>query len=442
MKHLKSCAATVLALLAADAAFAATNYIKITGSSAFRGATTIAAYNLLDSTKTITGAYVESGKSMTGANRTILKGKLAGDISGDDYVIQMFWTGSVGGVLSLANNVAPSTPTIPDSQGWVSDATLGLTAVTKSGTGAAQTLSGGTQISSPVYEAASVADIAMSDSKQSTTAYSVDAGYPDLAEAKVGVIAFSWVKGSSADSAVQAKLANFTSISSLEAQQLFTSGLPLSQATGLAADSDVKVFPLGRDADSGTRVVAYAETGFGVFSLPNQYIATVTSGNVASIALYPTQTINGTSYALGQGGYASGGNVVTPLSAPVGSGVLFPAVGGKKVALVSYLGVNDAVSVLKANASASLLKWNGVALPYTVSGTTYTFDYTPITNGTYTYWSYEYVMENANIQGNGSAQDLFAAALVSQVTAGDAAVSGVNLSDMKVKRNTEGALIY
>jgi hypothetical protein len=46
MKHLKSCAAAVLAIIAADAAFAQTT-IRLTGSTAFRSATLTSIKNIV-----------------------------------------------------------------------------------------------------------------------------------------------------------------------------------------------------------------------------------------------------------------------------------------------------------------------------------------------------------------------------------------------------------
>ena len=452
MKSFKILAMGTMALAAASLATAATQYVKITGSSAFRGATTIAAYNCLNASltgaKAITGGVAESGKTLLNGTHSILKGYLATDTSGtgDVYVIQMFWTGSVGGVLNLATNnpaVGPYTPTIAATSAWISDtssSTTGMAAITKSGTGASQTLTANV-LTGVGYEAASEADIAMSDSKQNTTPYD-NTNYPDLNEVKVGVVPFVWVKGDSADSTAHGKLANFTNINANQAQQMLTAGgLPLSQFTGIAADSGYKVFPIGRDADSGTRVVTFAESGFGVFGSPVQYAGTVTSGHVSSIALYGGQTINGTVYAAGQGGYASGGNLVTPLSAPIASSSVTFGSPSKIVAcLVGYLGTSDAATALNTSGSGTaVLTYNGVGITFNGS----VWDYTNIKNGSYTFWGYEYVMQNTAHQFTSDAQDNFTQALIAQIdTNGDAVVSGIQLSTMVVKRNSEGGKIY
>ena len=437
MKSFKILAMGTMALAAAAMASAATVNVKIIGSSAFRAASTVAAYNLLDGTKSITGSWAESGKSMTGATRTVLVGTRTG--TSDTYVIQMFWTGSAGGVLSIASGANGATPAVLETAAWLSASNV-TTAVTKTGSGLTQTLGGGNYAgATPAFDAAAQADIAMSDSHQATTAYTVDAGYPDLLEKKVGVIPFLWVRGASTDSAVTSALANFTNISPLQAQQMLVNGLPLSQFTNVAADSGTKVFPLGRDADSGTRIAAFAESGFGVFSNPAQYKTTDNGTNVTGIALYPAQSINGVSYLAGQGGYAGGSDLAGPLNKPVLSGTTF---GGKNVVLVGYVGANDAAGVT----TGTKLAWNGVSLPFNSGGglTDGKWNFDAIRNGSYTFWTYEWVMLNTNIHTDytSDAQGVFANALAAQIQGGDAAVSGVALSSMLVSRNNEGTVVY
>ena len=437
MKSFKILAMGTMALAAASMATAATQYVKITGSSAFRGATTIAVYNLLDGTQTISGGVAESGKKVTNGTHTILKGKLASAPTGDTYVIQMFWTGSAGGVMNVANDYQVAFPSTATTA-WLADNAANLVTVTKTGSGSGQDITTSAVISSPVWDGASRADIAMSDTKQATTIYTIDAGFNDLQEAQVGVVPFVWVRSGSADSALATQLTGFTNINTLQAQQVLTAtgGTPLSQFTGLAADNNAKVFVLGRDGDSGTRLVTFAESGFGTLSNPYQVITTPTgstTGNVTAISAYASQTINGITYAAGNGGYSSGGTLATDLNRNV-SGF---TVGGKKVALVGYLGTSDAAAVT----NGKVLGWNGVTLPFNSAGglTDGKWDYTAVRNGSYTFWSYEYLMRSASI---GVFQDAFATALASQIAGADAVVSGVISTSMAVSRNAEGAVIY
>jgi len=400
MKAFKGIAAGLLALVFAGVSSAQTaSTIRITGSTAFRAATVTAIGNILQPGYT----YGYIGSSVTGASQSTFVGTTK--VGSLPVIIKCSWAGSTGGLQTIAQQ----SPVVTTANPYISE-TSALSA-----TGAAFTSS------TAVFDSPANADVAMSDTFQSSTAFN-GPGYNNLVDTTVGVVPFVWTKGSSSDTAVQASLANLTNITPLLARVVLQGGAPLSMFTGNAADSSVYVYAMGRDEDSGTRLTTYAESGFGVFSSPLQYQPTVSSGAIASIAPWPAATVLGISYPVGHSGFSGGGALATNLNTPVAA-TARDATGGK-FALVAYFGVNDAKNV---NGGANNLTYNGV--PYSVAN---------VQEGLYTFWGYEHLTYRSTLSGNAKT---VADQLANQIKTADASVSGVLLSTMHVSRSTEGAVI-
>lgn len=400
MNIIKTALAALTALAFAGAASAQTaTTIRITGSTAFRAATVTAVQNILN--PGFTYGYV--GTSATGANQATFVGTTkVGNLS---VIVKCSWGGSVGGVQTIAQQ----SPVVTTANPYISE-TSALTA-----TGAVLTATSAT------FDSPANADIAMSDSFQGSTAFT-GTGYNTLVDTVVGVVPFVWTKGSSSDAAVQAALANVTNITPLQARVILAAGAPISLLTGAAADSSIYVYALGRDEDSGTRLTAFAESGFGIFGSPIQYQPTLTGGAIASIVAWPASTVLGINYPTGHSGFSSGGTMATNLNTPVAASArdAFNA----KFALVAYFGVNDANGV---NGGANNLTYNGVA---------YSAD--AVREGRYSFWGYEHLMYRSTLTGNART---VADQLASQIKNTDATASGVLLSTMHVSRVTEGAVI-
>jgi len=217
----------------------------------------------------------------------------------------------------------------------------------------------------------------------------------------------------------------------LVARALLGNGsIQLSQLTGNESDAATPVLAVGRDADSGTRLGTFAESGFGVFTLPIQFQVDLNGGgSVTNLEYYPTETINGTFYDLGQGGYSSGGNVATALNAPGSQNVVNSGIGVSAGCwLIGYLGINDAANV---NGGNNNLTYNGVA--YSANG---------VAEGTYTFWTYEHLMYRTSLaDGGGLFPKTIADQLASQIKNTDAVQSGLLLGSMKVSRTVEGGVI-
>lgn len=400
MKALKGIAAGLLALLLVGIAAAQTaTTIRITGSTAFRSATVTAIQNILQ--PGFTYGYV--GSSATGANQSTFVGTTkTGSIP---VIIKCSWGGSTGGQQTLAQQ----SPVVTTNNPYISE-TSPLTT-----TGASLTTSTAT------FDSPANADIAMADSFQSSTQF-YGTGYNTLVGTKVGIVTFVWTKGKHSDPAVQASLDKMTNMTPLLARAVLSGGAPLSMFTGDPADASITVYAIGRDEDSGTRLVSYAESNFGVFNSPVQYQPTVSSGAITAIAPYPQNTILGLTYPAGHSGYNSGGTMAGVLNTPIAASAR-DAFGGKFV-LVSYFGVPDANNV---NSGQNNLAWNGT--PYSVANTQ---------EGKYTFWSYELLTYRSTLTGNAKT---VADQLANQILTTDGALNGPLISTMHVERATEGGVV-
>jgi len=266
---------------------------------------------------------------------------------------------------------------------------------------------------SATYDAAAPAEITMSDSFQGSTAFTS----PALTDHVVGVVPFQWVRNVGCPS-------TFSNVSTLLAQILLGTGqVPFSQATGTNADESTLLTVIGRDEDSGTRLCAFAESGFGIFGAPFQYQPTIsgspgTGGVVTAVAPWPANTVNGTLYPVGHSGYNSGGLVASALGTP-GS---FANAG---TWLVSYPGISDAATAV--GLGAATLNYNGFA-----------YSATAVREGQYTFWSYEHLMYLSSLSGNALT---VAQQLATRIHDVDATASGIILSTMQVGRTVEGGAV-
>src|SRR5262245_36819910 len=303
MKTLSSIIGSMLALALVSAVHADTT--RITGSTAFRGNTHTAITNIFDP-GTVTYAYIDN----SGGTATLTSSSAAifnGTVNGVATTIKTHWTGSEGGIQTVAGapvfNVtylADNTVTLPPP--------------------------GNKLPSNTVLSDSSVPDVAMSDVFQASSKFKAGrfkgvtyqalnsavttAGLP--AGQVVGVVQFKFVASNSAP----AGLANMTS---QNARDLFTNGkMGLSMFTGVNADEGFTVYATGRDFDSGTRLTALAEVGLGAQATVKQYqpqkggvLATTCCGTLDGppFKIWPAGSVNGVPWGVGNGGYSSGGDL-------------------------------------------------------------------------------------------------------------------------------------
>ncbi len=400
MKSRNIIAAGALALACAGYASAETLYI--TGSTAYRSQTITAILTLLGaSSPGAAGATLPAGggyiwENSNGSTTDVHKANAAvfkGTYNGSPLTVKCSWSGSAAGIQTVAN----STTTSFKVRFLPTDTETNAYTVPTNGTGT--NLSGGNPILDPRKgtnaNVAATADVAMSDCYQFSTPFIgsfLGETYQDLSsnEDVVGVVTFQWVRSKTTPTSV----ANMTP---QLARALFSLGsLPLSFWTGNAADTAL-VYATGRDADSGTRVTAFAESGVGVNSSVQQYDTSAAT----EPALYAQQTINGVVFAPGQGGEASGGTLGDASHM------------GKSTTkyYVSYMSIGDA-NTLSTNCGTSGVTnsdgTTGQAMTY--NGAVYSA--TAVKEGKYAFWGYEHLFTRP---GLAAPKSTFAADLVTTI---------------------------
>ena len=395
--------AALVAVACASVAQAQTT-VRITGSTAYRTQTHNAIRNIYDAGFT----YGYTGASFGGASQAIFHGT----VGGQTVHIKTTWSGSEGGIQTVAGSVAIGF--LPDSTTTSTGGTSGATACLSGG---------GCDVSIP--------DAAMSDSFQSSSAFfGLYRGvtYPTLTESSnspVGIVPFKWVASKGAPPAL-------TNITTQQAKALFGAGtMPLAFFTGNPADEGSTVIATGRDPDSGTRVTTLAESGLGAQASVKQWQPRDAGGNlvtsfstaVAKFAPWPASTINGIPIALFNGGYSSGGQLSNAMASNGVAGFT----------MITYLGTNDADGTALPNGAVEL-KWNGVQLGIP-AGSNYN-NAAVLTEGDYTFWGYEHLYYRA---GTPAAVSGVADTLANQLKTADAAVF---LTSMKSLRATDGSVVF
>ena len=392
MKNIIKSLLAITAVASIGSASAETIYIS--GSTAFRSKANTAIKNYCEGTPG-GGIIAANNATFTDADKYV--GKFT--VDGITNFISVAFAGSEGGIASAAG---------PRGANGVN--------VTFWGTNASGT-SEGTVVSTP-------ADLAFSDTFQGTSifngkvggkAYSQLTGWDD-ANGEVGVVTFCWVAS---------KNCPISNVTSMQAQAILSAGvLPVAVFTGNSADETKAVYLLGRNADSGTRLATFGESGYGANALPTQYMF----NSPTSIQLYPREEINGTVYADGDSGYSSGSSICSAMVNILGAGadLLVDGVGSTYAEnyLIGYSGISDANK--RTSEGLKKLTYNGV------ESTT-----TNIQNGSYSYWTY------IHFYGNPSASPLAKTVLgdIGSTLAGEtttALTPNVGLSNMRVARNGDG----
>jgi hypothetical protein len=440
MKHLKSCAAAVLALLAADAAIAQT-VIKITGSTAFRSATISSIKNLMQ--PGFDQAYTGTSASGFQYGTFVGIGNSASGLNGQALVVQCAWTGAEEGLRDVTqglNQPFIKASVVPNTNGaGVADTTVNFSSDTANTTN---------------YEQA-IPDITLQDSAQSLSLFNA----PVLNSTRVGVIPFVWLKGRVAANhpAFDSYTNALTNMTNLQAQAVLAAGANLSLLTGNANDIGTKVYVVGRNPLSGTRSVTLNETGYGtttpVLQVKPTVLGNVTTGTITGMGAMPDDLVN--NFIDGNNGFTSGGTLVDELGRTVTNiDGLTNDLDGVPFALVGYVGIGDAARMVKNIYGASpatvnhILTYNGTSLNPVYNTVTQAIDWdlTQVTNGKYPFWSYVYVGYRQGAGPNGTSAltgtaKTYADNLASNIITTLPAASGVKLSDMLVQRSSEGAPI-
>ncbi|OYW77306.1 MAG: hypothetical protein B7Z37_04875 [Verrucomicrobia bacterium 12-59-8] len=359
-----------LSALFASSASAASYTINLTGSTAFRSSTHSA---ILANLTSPTYAYTDKASNGLGkATYVIFKGT----IGSDDYTIRCSWSGSVTGVVDVGSQ--NTIPALPTTQSTAASPGTALVAAVES------TLATSTM----------VPDGAMSDVFQSST---TETGA--LNDKVVAVVPFKFIASNGA---------TITNMTPQIFRTVFSSGgAPLSILDGNPAHTSF-VIGVGRDIGSGTRATAMAETGYGIFTAPLQYV--ISTGN----ATWSAANAVGDSAT---SGYTSGGTLAADLAKASSDGTT----------AIGYVGVADFVT------GDVELTYNGV-----------TYSTAAVYNGTYTFWGYEHLFTPTRVStattGNDLAAKTFFASMATTLS-GAPGSAGLNPASMKVHRDGDGGTV-
>jgi len=332
------------ALVLGQAGFANAATVYLTGSSAMRSTvyTALTAPGVVFTTAptvTVFDGGTTGNNAGSGANYMAFVGTATAAAGGGSLTVQCHWSGSEAGIHDVASGL--------------------------SGTFIASGLLDGTDhgTNKPASFDTATVDLAMADNAQVYSQYSVLRGYPNIAtNTPVGVITFTFVRNPGTWTG--------TNITASMFRQAAGGFCPLAAFSGNPADTSSYVYVSGRDKDSGTRVNAFGDTGFGIGTVPTQ-IQMNSAGNMVSV--------NG-SYA-GDFGFSSGGTLAKTMGAnTVGKDDPWQGTVGQGFAVVAYLSRGDADTAILAGAVE--LSYNGVVQSRA-----------NVIEGTHTLWGNEYIMQ-------------------------------------------------
>jgi hypothetical protein len=321
----------------------AQNTIYLTGSTAFRGN----CYNVLSAATNSGGIWDSTPDMATRGNSTVSKANYMlfhGNIGGTETYVSCRWSGSEAGIASVAGNNIDNSPfgTLP-----------GAPAIFLKTDGSVSYTSTSSDPTASELEASSrQADLAMADTSKDV---SLSSAYALHDFGKVGIVTFVWTK------CVQASPLpawnRLTNITHDQIRVLLGFQQVAALFTGNSADTNVNVYPIGRNKGSGTRANELCDTGYGVTKPVQQFsingIPFVGPGDASTLAV------------CGNNGYESGGDVSKALRV---AGTETSTVDGNTGYIgVGFLGIGDATASadagnnLLAMTSAQWLTLNGVA---------------------------------------------------------------------------------
>jgi len=342
-----------LALAAIAVTSAKATDVYVAGSTAFRKNFEIgikaAGYTIIASSgKTLSDSDVQ------GANQNLW--------SNNGIFVHTSWTGSEAGVQSALSPGLASANTNVYTYGKVAFITNTATGTNCATTDSSFADIAGTDCSSAISRFQKASKTFINGSKVTFPT----SGYRDV---QVGVQAFSFMADQSFTNT------GVISITGNAAKVLFQYGhIPLSLISGKASDSNNTVWLTGRNADSGTRITAFNEVGYGALNTTTNYKIISNNGSVIDkiqvwpVSDYPTG-LNGYPVPVGDGGDSSGGTLVSRI-APMASGTNLLVDSGTNVAVtVNYTNFTG-TNVVTNSAVGVAANYSGVASA-TAPGTNY-----------------------------------------------------------------------
>jgi hypothetical protein len=372
--------------------------IYISGSTAFRANAWRAITNLYGA-NLVSQNPGGAAANNSGASLVTLTGTMPALFSSQTVNIFLSWNGSAQGTHNLVNN---------DNISFLTNSFTGTSVDTNL--------------------VSHTPDLAFSDVFQNTTPYTSTT----LVDTNVAIIPFCWVRSAGAPT-------NLVNLTIQQIQECWSVGtMLLSYFTGNANDDGTNIFFTGRNKDSGSRLTA-ASDGLvvgtpSIFWITNGIWAKMTASFIA----------NGVNYGPG---FNSGGQEASTTAL---SGV------GTNGFALGYLGYPDARTVvinggqiINYDGATPLVYSNNVVLPGSSGQLPNSPDWTPITKGKYSFWSYEHLFMRPNLSGNiptfwsalsgGVDNDL---ATVEANASSSTPVIAIRLSEMHVARPADGGPIH
>jgi hypothetical protein len=432
MKHTKSILMAAAAALSIASA-SAQEVIYITGATAFRSAANNTLYSLYSN-----NLLASSGSGVSDSSAIALYFTNCTLTNNAVVDIAVTWTGSEGGMQSVAsgtNNVR-----VP----FYDKAKLAAAGTTTRTTGLAAPDTA--LMAAGPLTSLQKGIIGCSDSFQASSRFQggKKAGdgrtYTSVTVAAVGVVPYSLIASRGYTNTFPDRNMSLNNMYNILTA---SGGMTGEKISGNTNHTTVKLFGVGRNIDSGTRVITLANLKAGIADQLTQWRVTATNGAATAMVKHPATTINGIATSLGEGGETSGGtvagymtNVITGTTPVTGT-----SRGSQTNYLVGYVSVADITSA-RRTAGLVPLKFNGVEgrCYDNTSHTTLDAGYTNIITGAYPFWGYEFVTyDNAVASVNAKA---FANNFINLIKSFDSTNSiiapNIKLSDMRISRTVDG----
>jgi len=430
MKHTKSILMAAAAALSIASA-SAQEVIYVTGATAFRSAANNTLYSLYSN-----NLLASSGSSASDSAAIALYFTNCALTNGATVDIAVTWTGSEGGMQSVASGT--NNKRVP----FYDLAKLASNSITSRTTGLGQPDT--TNMTAGSLTSLQKGIIGCADSFQKSSRFqggkkaADGATYSTITETAVGVVPYSLIASKGYTNTFPDRNMSVNNM-----YQALTAGFITGEKiSGKTNDTTAKLFAVGRNMDSGTRVITLANLKGSVTDKLTQWRVTASNGVVTTVVKHPAITINGISASLGESGESSGGTVAGYMtnSFPTSATVTGTGKGTSTNYLVGYVSVADITSA-RRTAGLVPLKFNGVeGRNYDNSSfTTLDAGYTNIITGAYPLWGYEFVTyDNAVASVNAKA---FANNFITLIKSFDSTNSVIapciKLTDMKVTRTED-----
>jgi hypothetical protein len=225
----------------------------------------------------------------------------------------------------------------------------------------------------------------------------------------------------------------------------------LNQFSGNIAQTNVKVFMMGRNPDTGARITAQLIGKVGANASLSQWKPLVTNGSIVNLSKTPMiPNFNGVTVVLGNSGEALGSALCSTLTNPVAVGLTVSGAvrgtGGNH--LVSYAAASDAINYYASGLVP--LRYNNVeGRHYTTNGvnpsaTNLDRGYSNIISGRYPFWSYESWMYDPSATNLGVITNLgmtLEGNITNRASTDPILAPNISLGEMKVRRSSDGGAI-